>query len=74
MKNNVLIWGPAHPPTPELFAELYAQKGIGTFRFSEALIEWSQSELEGLQKIWVQAPRLGIHSAPNGSHSTARLA
>jgi len=31
------------------------QKGIGAFRFSAALIEWSQSELEGLQKIWVQA-------------------
>jgi len=41
----------SHPLTPELSAELDAQKGIGTFRFSAALIEWSQSELEGLQKI-----------------------
>ena len=41
----------SHPLTPELAAELFAQKGSGTFRFSEALIEWSQSELEGLQKI-----------------------
>jgi len=30
-----------HPPTPELYAELFAQKGIGDFRFSAALIEWS---------------------------------
>jgi len=41
--------------TSELSAEIFAQKGIGAFRFSVALIEWSQSELEGLQKIWVQA-------------------
>ena len=38
-----------HPLTPELSAELFAQKGIGAFWFSAALIEWSQSELEGLQ-------------------------
>ena len=39
----------SHPLTPELSAELFAQKGIGAFRFSAALIEWSQSELEGLR-------------------------
>jgi len=44
----------SHPLTPELSAELFAQKGIGAFRFSAALIKWSQCELEGLQKIWVQ--------------------
>ena len=33
----------SHPLTPELSAELFAQKGIGAFRFSAALIEWSQS-------------------------------
>ena len=43
----------SHPLTPELSAELFAQKGISAFRFSVALIEWLQSELEGLQKIWV---------------------
>jgi len=32
------------PLTPELSAELFAQKGIGAFRFSAALIEWLQSE------------------------------
>jgi len=45
----------SHLLTPELSAELIAQKGIGAFRFSAALLEWSHSELEGLQKIWVQA-------------------
>ena len=28
-----------HPLTPELTAELFVQKGVGTFRFSAALIE-----------------------------------
>ena len=40
----------SHSLTPELSAKLFAQKRIGAFQFSEALIEWSQNELEGLQK------------------------
>jgi len=51
----------SHPLTPELSDELFAQKGIGAFQFSAALIEWSQSELEGLQKIWVQAYKNAWH-------------
>jgi len=51
----------SHPLTPELSAELFAQKGIGAFQFSVALIEWSQSELKGLQKIWVQAYKNAWH-------------
>ena len=42
-----------HPLTQELSAELVTQIGMGAFRFSAALLEWSQSELEGLQRIWV---------------------
>jgi len=45
----------SRPPMLGLSAKLFAQKGISAFRFSAALIEWSQSELEGLQKMWVQA-------------------
>jgi len=45
----------SHPLTPELSAEVFAQKGIGAIRFSAALIELSQRKLEGLQKIWVPA-------------------
>jgi len=44
----------SHPLTPELSGELLAQKGISAFTFSAALIERLQSELKGLQKIWVQ--------------------
>jgi len=50
-----------HPLMPELSAGLFAQKGISAFRFSAALIEWSRSELEGLQKIWVQAYKNAWH-------------
>jgi len=32
----------SHLLTPELSAEIFAQKGISAFRFSAALIEWSQ--------------------------------
>jgi len=45
----------SHPLTAELSAELFEQKGIGAFQFSEAPIKLSQSELEDLQKVWVQA-------------------
>jgi len=47
--------------TTEISAELFAQKGIGAFRFWPALIEWSQSELQGLQKICVQAYKIAWH-------------
>jgi len=58
--------------TPELSAEPFVQKGIGTMRFSAALIEWLQSELEGLQKIWVQAYKNAWHvpwSTSNALHT-----
>ena len=45
----------SHLLTPELSADRFAQKGFGAFWFLAALVEWSQSELEGLHKIWVQA-------------------
>jgi len=57
----------SHPLTPEISAELSAQKGISRTlrternRFSAALTEWSPSELEGLQKIWVQAYKNAWH-------------
>jgi len=37
------------------------RSGIGAFRFSAVLIEWSQSELECLQKIWVQTHKYAWH-------------
>ena len=51
----------SHPLTPELSAKLLAQKIIGSFHFLAALIKWLQNELEGLQKIWVQAYKNALH-------------
>jgi len=51
----------SYPLPPEHSPKLFAQKGISAFRFSAALIKWSQSELEGLQKIWVQAYKNACH-------------
>jgi len=33
-----------HPLTPELVTELFTSEGMGVFRFSAALIEWSESD------------------------------
>ena len=63
----------SHPLTPELSAKLFAQKGIGPFRFSAALIEWSSSDLEGLQEIWKQSCKNAWHvpwSTANSLYTT----
>jgi len=44
-----------HPLTPELATELLTSKSMGVFRFSAALIEWSESELNDLKRLCVQA-------------------
>jgi len=44
-----------HPLTPELVAELFTSKGMGVFRFSAALIELSESELNDVKRLCVQA-------------------
>ena len=43
----------SHLLTPKLSAKLFAQKGISAFRFSAALMEWSQSE--STRTRWAQA-------------------
>jgi len=44
-----------HPLTPELATELFTNKGMVVFRFSVALIEWSESELNDVKRLCVQA-------------------
>ena len=44
-----------HPLTPELALELFMSIGVGVFRFSAALVQWTWRELMELQTIWVQA-------------------
>jgi len=59
----------SQPLTPELSAELFAQKGISAFQFSAALIEWLRSELEGLKKIWVQVYKNAWHVSWSSANS-----
>jgi len=50
-----------HPLTPELAAELFTSKGVGVFRFSAALIERSESELNDVKRLCVQAYKNAWH-------------
>ena len=44
-----------HLLTPELAMDLFTSKGMGVFHFSAALIEWSESELNDVKQLCVQA-------------------
>jgi len=50
-----------HSLTPELATELFTSKGIGVFRFSAALIEWSGSESNDVKRLCVQAYKNAWH-------------
>ena len=52
-----------HPLTLELAMarELFTRKGMGVFRFSVALIEWSESELINVKRLCVQAYKNAWH-------------
>jgi len=50
-----------HPLTLELATELFISKGMGVFRFSAALIEWSESELNEVKRLCVQAYKNAWH-------------
>jgi len=40
-----------HPLTPALATEVFTSKGMGVFRFSAALIEWSESEWNDVERF-----------------------
>jgi len=50
-----------HPLTPELATKLFTSKGMGVFRFSAALIEWSESQLNDVKRLCVQAYKNAWH-------------
>jgi len=50
-----------YPLTPELATELFTSKGMGVFRFSAALIEWSESEFNDVKRLCVQAYKNAWH-------------
>jgi hypothetical protein len=43
------------PLTPEQAIELFASVGVGAFRYSAALVTWTERELERLAAMWLQA-------------------
>ena len=49
------------PLTSKLATELFTSKGMGVFRFSAALIEWSESELNDVKRLYVQAYKNAWH-------------
>ena len=44
-----------HPLTPEQAIDLFTIIGVGAFRYSAALVPWTEKELERLEAVWVQA-------------------
>jgi hypothetical protein len=44
-----------HPLTPEQAIDLFTSIGVGAFRYSAALVPWTEKELERLESVWVQA-------------------
>jgi len=50
-----------HPLTPGLATELFTSNGMGVFRFSAALVEWSESELNDVKRLCVQACKNAWH-------------
>jgi hypothetical protein len=43
------------PLAPEQAIDLFTTIGVGAFRYSAALVPWTESELERLEAVWVQA-------------------
>ena len=41
--------------TPEQAIDLFTSIGVGAFRYSAALVPWTEKELERLEAVWVQA-------------------
>ena len=44
-----------HPLAPEQAVDLFTRIGIGAFRYSAALVPWTERELQQLEAVWVQA-------------------
>ena len=44
-----------HSLTPEQTIDLFTGIGVGVFRYSAALVPWTEKELERLEAVWVQA-------------------
>jgi len=49
------------PLTPELATKLLTSKGMEVFHFLAALIEWSESELNDVKSLCIQAYKYASH-------------
>ena len=50
-----------HPLETDAAADLFISKAVGYFRFSAAIVTWSQRELEDLHKLWKQGYKAAWH-------------
>jgi hypothetical protein len=55
-----------HPLETKTAKELFQSMAVSVFRFSAAQVQWSQSELDQLQSLWLQAYKRAEHLA-NGT-------
>ena len=50
-----------HPFTPEIAVEIFVSQAVGLFRYSAAIVDWSQQELRDLQVQWAKGYRTAWH-------------
>ena len=43
-----------HPLTPGLAWEVFVSQGVRAFRYSAAVVDWNDAELEELERLCVQ--------------------
>ena len=59
-----------HPLEADEAVNLFISKAVGYFRFSAAIVTWSQRELEDLHKLWKQGYKAAWH-LPEGTADAA---
>ena len=47
-----------HPHSPAMAIQIFKSKGIGIFRYSAAVVNWTGAELQRLQDLWALAYRI----------------
>jgi len=50
-----------HPFTPEIATEIFISQAVGLFRYSAAIVDWSQQELQDLRVQWARGYRTAWH-------------
>ena len=50
-----------HPLTTARAIDLFISTGVGAFRYSAALVPWTEQEMNDLEKLWVQAYKNAWH-------------